>query len=149
MGLFSRIFTNRSAVNSAINTSFLQTYSGGSAGWGLDRFNSIIEAHSSPEEIVEEFELDQPGCGYSSLDGYESCWTQAYEEEYELAEIMSDILAEEEVFEDPEDLIDWEVVEEKAFAYAVELVEAWLDGSEWCPQTIMDWAYYEVSDHNW
>ena len=76
MGLFSKIFSAFSGATSqaAANTSFLQTYSGGSGGWGLDRFNSIISAHSSAEEIVDEFGLDQEGCGYMSVDGEEDSY---------------------------------------------------------------------------
>lgn len=45
-------------------------------------------------------------------------------------------------------LIDWDTVEENAYEYAEELAQAWLDGDEWIPEEIMDWAWYDLSDHN-
>lgn len=50
---------------------------------------------------------------------------------------------------DPEDYIDWDEVEEKAHDYAIELAEKWISGSEWIPEDVLDWAYYDVSDHNY
>lgn len=149
MGLFSRIFGgSRKIASAASSVSFLQTYSGGSGGWGLDRFNSVVNAHSSIEGIVDEFSLADEGCDYMSLDGYDNPWTQAYEEALARAEIEAAILEMlgEEV--DPEDLIDWEQVEERAYNYACQLAQAWLDGSDWIPEEVMDWAWYDLSDHN-
>lgn len=161
MGLFSRIFGGKSKVKSvASNASFLgayreaggQSYSGG--GWGLDRFQSVIDAHSSIEDIVDEFELDSEDSNYMSLDGYTNCYTQAFQEELAKAEAEADILnmllAEfggEEV--NPEDLINMEAVDENAYEYACDLAEAWYDGQEWCPEEVMDWAWYDLSDHNY
>lgn len=147
MSLFSKTFGGKVA-KAASKASFLQTYSGGSGGWGLDRFNSVVNAHSDVEGIVEEFELYEEGCGYPSLDGYDDCWTQAYEEEYERAEFKAAILAAIGFDVDPEDLIDWEVVEEKAYNYATQLAQAWLSGDEWIPEEVMDWAWYDLSSHN-
>ena len=99
MGLFSRIFGGKSKVKSvASSASFLgayreaggQSYSGG--GWGLDRFNSIVEAHSSVEDLVDMFQIDGEGSNYQSLDGYENCYEQAWQEEYERASVEADIL---------------------------------------------------------
>ena len=161
MGLFGRIFGGKSKVKSvASNASFLgayreaggQSYSGG--GWGLDRFQSVIDAHSSIEDIVDEFELDSEDSNYMSLDGYTNCYTQAFQEELAKAEAEADILnmllAEfggEEV--NPEDLINMEAVDENAYEYACDLAEAWYDGQEWCPEEVMDWAWYDLSDHNY
>ena len=160
MGLFSRIFGGKSKVKSvASSTSFLGAYreaSGKDAnwgGWGLDRFNSIVEAHSSVEDIVDEWGLDSEDSKYMSLDGYSNCYEQAWTEEYERAcieaDILNMILAEfgEEV--DPEELMDYDKIEEDAYNYACELVEAWLDGGEWVPEEVMDYAWYDLSDHNY
>lgn len=154
MGLFSRIFGGKSVKSVAQNASFLgayrvaggQSYEGG--GWGLDRFNSIIDAHSSIDDMIEEWGLADEGCRYQSLDGYSNPYEQAYREERELAEEEVDVLAMlgEEI--DVEFLIDWGTVEENAYEYAEELAQAWLDGSEWVPEEIMDWAWYDLSDHN-
>ena len=162
MGLFSRIFGGKSKVKSvASSSSFLgayreaggQSYSGG--GWGLDRFQSIIDAHSSIEDMVDEFELDSEDSNYMSLDGYDNCYAQAYQEELDKAEgeaeILNMLLAEfEEVDEvDPEDLINMDAVDKNAYEYACDLAEAWYSGQEWIPEEVMDWAWYDLSDHNY
>ena len=158
MGLFGKIFGNI-IKGVASNASFVgsyrvasgKSYSGG--GWGLDRFQSIIDAHSSIEDMVDEFELDDESCPYMSLDGYPNCYAQAYQEEYDKAEKIADelnmILIEfgEEV--DPEDLMDMDEVEENAYEYACDLAEAWYSGQEWIPEEVMDWAWYDLSDHNY
>ena len=149
MGLFSGIF--RSAGS---NASFLgayreaggQDYSGG--GWGLSRFNSVVEAHSSVEGIVEEWELADEGCEYMSLDGYDNPWTQAYEEEYERAEIQASVMEAMGIPVDAEDLINWDRIERDAYRYALQLAQAWLSGAEWIPEEVMDWAWYDLSSHN-
>ena len=111
----------------------------------LDRFNSIIDAHSSVDDMIEEWGLADEGCRYQSLDGYSNPYTQAYREERERAEEEVEVLAMfgEEI--DVELLIDWDTVEENAYEYAEELAQAWLDGSEWIPEEIMDWAWYDLS----
>ena len=160
MGLFSRIFGGKSKVKSiASGTSFLGAYreaSGKDAnwgGWGLDRFNSIVDAHSSVEDLVDMFEIYDEGSKYMSLDGYANCYTQAWQEEYERASVEADILNMllapfgEEV--EPEELIDQDKSEGDAYEYACELVEAWLDGGEWVPEEVMDYAWYGLSDHNY
>ena len=154
MGLFGKIFGNI-IKGVASNASFVgsyrvasgKSYSGG--GWGLDRFQSIIDAHSSIEDMVDEFELDDESCPYMSLDGYPNCYTQAYQEELSEAKEEAEILAffGEEV--DPEDLMDMDEVEENAYEYACDLAEAWYSGQEWIPEEVMDWAWYDLSDHNY
>ena len=159
MGLFGKIFGNI-IKGVASNASFVgsyrvasgKSYSGG--GWGLDRFQSIIDAHSSIEDMVDEFELDSENSNYMSLDGYPNCYAQAYQEELdkaqEEADILNMLLAEfggEEV--DPEDLMNMDAVDENAYEYACDLAEAWYSGQEWCPQEVMDWAFWDLSDHNY
>ena len=158
MGLFGKIFGN-TIKGVASNASFVgsyrvaggKSYSGG--GWGLDRFQSIIDAHSSIEDMVDEFELDSEDSNYMSLDGYSNCYAQAYQEELNKAEAEADILNmmliefEEEV--DPEDLMNMDAVDENAYEYACDLAEAWYSGQEWCPQEVMDWAFWDLSDHNY
>ena len=155
MGLFSRVFGGKSSVISIAKSASTvggyrvasgKSYSGG--GWALDRFNSIVDAHSSVEDLVDEFELDDESCPYMSVDGYANPYMQAYLEELQEAQQEAEILAMfgEEV--DPEELIDWDEVEENAYEYACELVEAWLNGSYWIPEEILDYAWYDLSDHN-
>ena len=154
MGLLSSIFSG--AIKSfASNASFLgsyrvaggKSYSGG--GWGLDRFQSVIDAHSSIEDMVDEFELDSESSNYMSLDGYPNCYTQAYQEERDKAEAEAEILAFFGEVIDPEDLMDMDAVDENAYEYACELAEAWYSGQEWIPEEVMDWAWYDLSDHNY
>lgn len=154
MGLFSRIFGG-GIKTAATNASFLgayreasgKSYSGG--GWGFDRFVSIIDAHSSTEEMVDEFQLDSESCPYSSVDGYANPYTQAYMEAREEAQEESMFMQMLGVEVDVEELIDWDAVEENAYEYACELFEAWYDRSEWIPEEIMDYAWYALSDHNY
>ena len=154
MGLFGKIFGGI-IKGVASNASFVgsyrvaggKSYSGG--GWGLDRFQSIIDAHSSIEDMVDEFELDDESCPYMSLDGYPNCYTQAYQEELSEAKEEAEILAFFGEVIDPEDLMDMDEVEENAYEYACDLAEAWYSGQEWIPEEVMDWAWYDLSDHNY
>ena len=153
MGLFGKIFGGI-IKGVASNASFVgsyrvaggKSYSGG--GWGLDRFQSIIDAHSSIEDMVDEFELDDESCPYMSLDGYPNCYTQAYQEELNEAKGEAEILAFFGEVIDPEDLMDMDEVEENAYEYACDLAEAWYSGQEWIPEEVMDWAWYDLSSHN-
>lgn len=112
-------------------------------GYGADRFASIVNAHSDPEEIVEIFELDQPNNIYN--DYWEQCERQMIENCIALTEAME---AEGDEDVDPEDLYDYEEVEERAHEMALEQVERWLTKLEWIPPEVLWWAYYEVSSHN-
>ena len=153
MGLFSKIFGG--AIKSfASNASFLgsyrvaggKSYSGG--GWGLDRFQSVIDAHSSTEDMVETFALDDESCPYPSVDGYANPYQQAYQEEYDKAQAEAIILSMFGVEVDPEELMDMDAVEENAFEYACDLFDAWYNGEIWCPEEVMDYAWFQLSDHN-
>ena len=158
MGLFSKIFGGI-VKGVASNASFVGSYrvAGGKSyrggGWGLDRFQSVIDAHSSIEDIVDEWNLDSEDSNYMSLDGYPNCYEQAYREELDKAEGKAEILNMflmefgEEV--EPEELIDMDAVEENAYQYACDLAQAWYDGTEWIPEEVMDWAWYDLSSHNY
>lgn len=154
MGLFSAIFSGV-VKGIASNTSFVgayreasgKSYSGG--GWGLDRFQSIIDAHSDTDDIVETWGLNEQGCPYMSVDGYANPYTQAYQEEYDKCVIEAELLSMMGEETDPEDLMDMDAVEEDAYDYACDLADAWCDGSMWIPEEVMDWAWYELSSHNW
>ena len=98
MGLFSRIFGGKSSVISIAKSASTvggyrvasgKSYSGG--GWGLDRFQSIIDAHSSIEDMVDEWDLDSESSNYMSLDGYPNCDKQAYQEERVIAQEEGEI----------------------------------------------------------
>ena len=153
MGLFSSIFSGV-IKGIASNTSFVGAYreasgkSYGGGGWALDRFQSIVDAHSSTEDIVEEWGLDGEACPYMSVDGYPNPYTQAYMEEYERCLMDAEIISmfEEEI--DPEDLMDYDQIEEDAYQYACDLADAWYNGSEFVPEVVMDWAWYSLSSHN-
>ena len=158
MGLFSSIFGGLIS-GIASNTSFVGAYreasgkSYGGGGWGLDRFQSVIDAHSSTDEMVEMFALDSESCPYMSVDGYANPYMQAYTEHYREAQIEAEMInALAGMFGDmvdPEDLIDWDALEEDAYQYACDLFDAWYDGSYWIPEEVMDYAWYALSDHNY
>ena len=152
MGLLSAVFqgfVEWAAKSTSLDSAYAESKGGRSKGIALDRFRSIVDAHSDIEGIVEEFHLNEQGCGYQSLDGYDDCWTQAYEEEYQRAEVKSMIIeATTGIYIEPEDLIDWDRVEEDAYNYALELAGAWYEGGDWIPEEVLDWAFYDLSDHN-
>ena len=154
LGTFAKAFLNEGLKLFGEAVTFLSEYrrAGGQdpngGGWGLERFNSVVNAHSSPMGIVDEFELNQEECEYMSVDGYENPYMQAYEEEYERAERQAEMMQAAGMAVDPEDLMNWERVEKDALRYALQLANAWLDGSEWIPEEVMDWAWYDLSGHN-
>lgn len=154
MGLFSAIFSGV-VKGIASNTSFVgayreasgKSYSGG--GWGLDRFQSIIDAHSGTDDIVETWALNQPSCPYMSVDGYPNPYQQAYQEEYQKCVVEAMLLSMFGQETDPKDLMDMDAVEEDAYDYACDLADAWYDGQEWIPEEILDFCWYDLSSHNW
>lgn len=156
MGLFSSLFGGGSRARKiGTSTSFLgayreasgRSYSGG--GWGLDRFQSVIDAHSSTDDMVEMFALDSESCPYPSVDGYANPYMQAYTEHYQEAMAEAAMMAMFGMEVDPEELIDWDALEEDAYEYACDLFDAWYDGDEWIPEEVMDYAWYALSDHNY
>lgn len=153
MGLFSSIFS--SVIKGvASNASFVgayreasgKSYSGG--GWGHDRWCSVIDAHSSTDDIVETWGLDGEDCPYMSVDGYANPYTQAYSEEYQKCAIEAQLLSLFGEDVEVEDLMDMNAVKEDAYDYACDLADAWYDGTYWIPEEIMDWAWYSLSSHN-
>lgn len=119
---------------------FNKARGGFAGGYGAITFGNIINAHSSAEDIVDEFGLDQEDAKYGN------CYQRAYREAYQ--EAIIEMMSAMDFFGDPEDYIDWDEVEELAYQYAIELAERWINGEEWIPREVLDWAYYEVSDHN-
>lgn len=153
MGLFSKLFgggSKKGTVHSGKNAMstfanrFNKARGGHAGGYGAITFGNIINAHSSAEDIVDEFGLDQEDCSYKHPYLGTTCWQYAYREA--LMEAMAEAMI---MGVDPEDLIDWDQVEEEAYDYALELADLYIDGSTWIPTEIINWAYYDVSDHNW
>lgn len=168
MGFFSKLFGGNKSntvkiVHGATHgkdwitaSRFNQAKGGFAGGYAAITFGNIINAHSCAEDIVDEFGLDEEGCEYCD------CYSQALaivtaEAEEEMA--MDTIDSIFEIFDgdsaeigmddlDIEDYIDYEEVEELAYEMAVEVAQTWIDGSAWIPDDVLDWAYYEVSDHN-
>lgn len=99
----------------------------------LKRFNSIMDAHCSIDDIIEENGLDEPGCRYPSPEGYRNCYEQA-RDEIEDEGIIGALAFYE--------------IQMRAYEIAEELVDCWLNGEIWIPEEVLDWAWYEVSDHN-
>lgn len=51
-------------------------------------------------------------------------------------------------FISPEDFMDETELENKALQYATDYAQLWVNGEIWIPIEVLDWAYYDVSDHN-
>ena len=158
MGLFSRIFGGKksSGVVSGRNPGsawtaanrFNKAKGGYAGGYGAITFGNIMNAHCSPDDIVSEFGLDTEECNYKHPYLGATPWMYAYREA--LAEAQSEAMAMAAlgIDVDAEDLIDWSEVEESAYDYAIELAEMYIRGETWIPSEILDWAYYDISDHN-
>lgn len=161
MGLFSNIFTKGNMVTASIGfkaskpkivsgrspgkgwvaaNRFNKARGGFAGGWAAIAFGNIINAHSSAEDIVDEFGLDQEDAPYGN------CYQMAYREARQDA--IVEMMLAMDFFGDPEDYIDWSYVEDMAFEYACELAERWINGEEWIPIDVLEWAFYDVSDHN-
>ncbi len=151
MGLFSglfgkkkpRIYSGKNPPKGFIDAAkFGKTKGGFAGGYGAWTFGNIIDAHSSPEDIVEEFGLDEDNCPYGNCyeRAYRECWQNAALEAIGLVAFGNAI--------EPDELIDFGEVQELAYTYAVQLAEAYIAGDVWIPREIIDWAYYDVSDHN-
>lgn len=239
MGLFSNIFKGKSSKTvSGKNPGkgwteanrFNKARGGFRGGWGAIAFGNIINAHSSPDDIVDTWELDKEGNKYCTA------YEEAYKEQYDAASLIyedevgyrlgeieqltiertllleeaeqllmeaeqlrqeaQELLDEEyddiedfmEALEEAEELlaeadelqaeaealqvqaeelqmmidelyaqiemltieefIDYDEVERNAHEYALEFAEEWIDGFAWIPEEVLNWSYYEVSDHN-
>ena len=152
MGLFSGLFgrSKRGNIYSGKNppqgfidaAKFGKTkggFAGGYCGW---TFGNIMRAHSSPEEIVEEFGLDQEDCPYGN------CYARAYREVWQEAALQAIALVPFGNAIEVDGMIDFGEVQERAYEYAIELAEQYINADIWIPEEIINWAYYDVSDHN-
>lgn len=92
MGKFSKVFTNIGhGITGKGRTGYFKATQkwnrshqkrGGYAGdWAAIAFGNIVNAHSSAEELIETFSLDQEENGYE-CDAYQ----RAYKEQYDIAE---------------------------------------------------------------
>lgn len=144
--MFSSIFGKKKSSSSGFiqAAKYNKPRGGFTGGYGAWTFRNIIEAHSSAEDIVEEFGLDQEGAAYGD------CWDRAYREVKEEALEESLLMAILSFFKGgiEEIEIDYGRVEELAFDYAVELADSWINGETWIPREVIEWAYYDVSSHN-
>lgn len=122
---------------------FNKAKGGFAGGYAAITFGNIMNAHCTAEDIVEEFKLDEEDCDYKHPYYGVNCYMQAYREA--LQEVMMDAAM---MGLDPEDMINFAEVEDNAYDYAVELAEMYIGGSVWIPEDILEWAYYEISDHN-
>lgn len=159
MGIFSSIFgggskgagTIHSGKNSqwAYANRFNQARGGHAGGYAAITFGNIMSAHCSEDDIIEEFYLDQEDCSYKHPYLGMTCWMKAYQEALQEAQAEAMAMQMMGVDVDPEDLIDWAQVEDDAYDYAVDLANLYISGQIWIPGEILDWAYYDISDHNW
>lgn len=159
MGLFSALFgggRKSSGIVSGRNPGkgwiaanrFNKAKGGFAGGYGAITFGNIIRAHSDAEEIVDEFGLDTEDCNYKHPWYGMTPWMTAYREALMEAMAEAQLMAAFGMSVDPEELIDWDEVEDNAYDYACELAELYIDGQTWIPIEILEWAYYDVSDHN-
>ena len=161
MGLFSKIFgggIKKGVVHSGKDSQwtyanrFNKAKGGHAGGYGAVTFKNIVNAHSSEGEIVEEFLLDAEVCVYIHPRFGMNCYNKAWLDEYERAQIEAAALMAASgglVEIDPEELMDMEQVEEDAYEYALELAYMYIEGDIWIPGVMLNWAYYDVSTHNW
>lgn len=146
MGLFSNIFTKGNTVTASIGfkaskpkivsgrspgkgwvaaNRFNKARGGFAGGWAAIAFGNIINAHSSAEDIVDEFGLDQEDAPYGN------CYQMAYREARQDA--IVEMMLAMDFFGDPEDYIDWSYVEDIRFKHSVymcikQLQSEWFEG---------------------
>ena len=122
------------------------SYGGGSKGTGggsggmdaLTAFQNIMEAHGGVGRIVEECKP----CQYYSQ--------QELEEMAVAALGLEGVPWKNGIYDKDKDGVDFE---EEVAAYIEEVLPSqiamdWLDGEKYIPGDVLDWAFYEVSDHN-
>lgn len=153
MGLFSKIFGGKksSGIVSGRNPGkgyiyanrFNRARGGFAGGYGAITFGNIMHAHCTDDDIIYEFDLASENCNYIHPYYGTTCYRQAYLEALQEATLEAALLGV-----DPEELIDWDEVEETAYDYALELAELYTNGQTWIPEQILNWAYYDISDHN-
>jgi hypothetical protein len=158
VGLFSKIFgggkssgivSGRNPGKGWIEANRFNRAKGGFAGgYGAITFGNIMHAHGDEDMIVSEHELDVEECPYNHPRFGCNCYTKAYQEEYRRAQSEARMMAAMGMDVDPEELMDMDQVEEDAYDYALELASMYIGGDTWIPIDILEWAYYEVSDHN-
>ena len=122
------------------------SYGGQSKGIGtgsggmdaLTAFQNIMRAHGSVGMIVDE------------------CEPTSYYDSDELIHMAEQALGIEGIpwqngiYDKDKDGIDFEEEVEYYIEYVLpsEIAMRWLDGEEWIPEDVLDWAFYDVSDHN-
>lgn len=111
-------------------------------------FANITNAHCEPEDIVDEFGIDTEDWGEPDPELGMTPWDYAYQELLEELGPIAEMLDC-----DPEELIEEyiEELEEMSFDYACDWVDRMMTGMEWIPDEgdMLDWAFYDVSDHNY
>ena len=133
---------------------FNRARGGFAGGYGAWTFGNIMNAHGSPDMIVDEFGLELDGCPYEHPHYGCCCYQAVFKEKMEeiIAELIVMAITGGEFggvdIEDAMEMIDPEEIEEEAYDLALELAEMYINGDCWIPTEIINWAYYDVSDHN-
>lgn len=142
--MFSSIFGKKKSSSSGFiqAAKYNKPRGGFTGGYGAWTFRNIIEAHSSAEDIVEEFGLDQEGAAYGD------CWDRALREVKQEAVEESLLMSILNFFTGDDLEFDYGEVEKRAYDYAIELADSWINGEVWIPRDVLDWAYYVLSSHN-
>lgn len=112
---------------------------GGSGGMdALTAFQNIMDAHGGVDRIVDECDP----CSYYDNDTLEKMAEKALQ--------LEGIPWKNGIYDKDKDGMDFE---EEIEAYIDEVLPSeiamqWLDGKLYIPSDVLDWAFYEVSDHN-
>lgn len=112
---------------------------GGRGGMdALTAFQNILTAHGGVQRIVDETDP----CSYYDDDFLEG-----------LAEIALGIVGipwKNGIYDKDLDEVDFEEEVEAyiEFVLPTDIAMQWLSGELWIPEEVLDWAFYEVSDHN-
>lgn len=117
----------------------------GGGSYGAWTWSNIMNAHCDPEELVDEFGMNEPD-SYEDPDLGMCPYEYAYEEFIDrmapIAEMMG--VDVEELAEEYE-----EEIEEQAYEYAVDYADRLFTGEYFVPDDgMLDWGYYDISDHN-
>lgn len=114
----------------------------GSGTGGMDAltaFQNILNAHGGVSRIVDE------------------CDPTSYYDDEELEHMavialgLEGIPWKNGIYDKDKDGMDFEeeVQAYIEFVLPTEIAMKWMDGEEWIPEDVCDWAFYDVSNHNW
>lgn len=104
-------------------------------GFDPDDLAEVEEIREEIEELEQELE--------ENLERIEELHNEIINLQQEIDGYYSEI-----DFLNPEDFMDETELEDRALKYATDYAQQWVDGDIWIPSEVLDWAFYDVSDHN-